>query len=74
MHRKNFGNAADLVHNLSDVSLGESFRFVAIRNVEFSVAIKSNDAIEARAVQEQEIQRIWVTIKAFPNGVVVIFA
>ena len=51
-----FGDAPDLVGDFGDVSLGKTLRFVAVRHIEFPVAIESHHTVEARTVEEKEVE------------------
>jgi hypothetical protein len=56
---QNLGDLTDLVGDFRDVCLGKPFRFMAVRNVEFSLPIEADDAVEARTVKEEKIKGRW---------------
>src|SRR2546428_9391452 len=51
-----FSDAPDLVGDFCHVRLREPIGFMAIRHVEFPMAVKSHHTLEALPVHEKEIQ------------------
>src|SRR5438876_7032141 len=67
----NFRDAPDLIDDLRHVRRCKSLRFVAIRHIEFPVAVEAHHSIETRAIQKEEVRGGWPGVKAFANGIIV---
>src|SRR2546428_6259901 len=69
-----FGHPTDLIDDLRDISLAETLWFMSEWNIELSVAIETNHAIEAGAIQKQKVERRSSFVESPPYLVIVVSA